>query len=91
LWGGLVNFSARLGPSTTLSAQNTVSLSADNQAIHMAGTNEEFASDFDITRLTFTQRTVRSNQIGGQHQLGAGHHLDWTVSSSGVRRHEPDR
>lgn len=91
LWGGLVNLSARLGPSTTLLTQNTVSLSADNQAISMAGANEEFASDFDITRLTFTQRTVRSNQIGGQHQLGASHHVDWTVSSSGVRRYEPDR
>jgi TonB-dependent receptor len=91
LWGGLVNLSAQLGPSTTLTSQNTVSLSADNQAIHMAGANEEFASDFDITRLTFTQRSVRSNQVGGQHRLATNHHIDWTVASSGVRRYEPDR
>jgi TonB-dependent receptor len=91
LWGGLLNLSTRLGPHVTLSTQNTFSLSADNQAIHLAGTNEEFASDFDITRLTFTQRLVRSNQLSGQFQLGDRHHLDWAATSSGVRRNEPDR
>ena len=91
LWGGLLNLSTRLGTHVTLSTQNTFSLSADNQAIHLAGTNEEFASDFDITRLTFTQRLVRSNQLSGQIQMGDRHHLDWAVTSSGVRRNEPDR
>ena len=91
LWGGLLNLSTRVGPRVTLSTQNTFSVSADNQAIHLAGANEEFASDFDITRLTFTQRTMRSNQLSGQVQLGDRHHLDWAVTSSGVRRHEPDR
>ncbi len=91
LWGGLLNLSAQLGARATLATQNTFSLSADNQAIHLAGANEEFASEFDITRLTFTQRLVRSNQLSGQVQLGDRHHIDWAVTSSGVRRYEPDR
>ncbi len=91
LWGGLLNLSTRFGDRITLSTQNTFSLSADNQAIHLAGSNEEFASDFDITRLAFTQRQVRSNQLSGQLQLGTRHHVDWAATSSGVRRHEPDR
>ena len=91
LWGGLLNLSTQLGGRATLSTQNTFSTSADNQAIHLAGANEEFASDFDITRLTFTQRLVRSNQVSGQLQLGERHHVDWAVTSSGVRRLEPDR
>lgn len=91
LWGGLVNLSAQLGARATIATQNTFSLSADNQAIHLAGANEEFASEFDITRLTFTQRLVRSNQLSGQVQLGDRHHVDWAVTSSGVRRYEPDR
>jgi outer membrane receptor for ferrienterochelin and colicin len=91
LWGGLLNLSTRLGPRITLSSQNTFSLSADNQAVHLAGANEEFASDFDVTRLTFTQRMMRSNQLSGQVQLAEQHHLDWSVTASGVRRYEPDR
>ena len=91
LWGGLLNLSTRVGPRVTLSTQNTFSLSADNQAIHLAGANEEFASNFEITRLAFTQRTMRSNQLSGEIQLGDRHHLDWAITSSGVRRHEPDR
>ncbi len=91
LWGGLLNLSARVGARVTFSTQNTFSVGADNQAIHLAGANEEFATDFDITRLTFTQRTMRSNQLSGQVQLGDRHHLDWAITSSGVRRHEPDR
>ncbi|MGH7537775.1 MAG: TonB-dependent receptor domain-containing protein, partial [Gemmatimonadales bacterium] len=91
LWGGLLNLSARLGARTTLTTQNTVSVSGDNQVVHLAGANEEFASNFDITRLAFTQRTVRSNQLAAQHQLGHRHHVDWSVTSSGVRRYEPDR
>jgi TonB-dependent receptor len=91
LWGGLLNLSTRLGTRVTLSSQNTFSLSADNQAVVLAGANEEFASDFEITRLTFTQRMVRSNQLSGQYHPAERHHLDWSVTSSGVRRYEPDR
>jgi hypothetical protein len=91
LWGGLLNLSARLGDATKLSFNNTYTRSGDNQASRLAGQNEEFAETFDVTRLTFTERSVLSSQIAGEHLLGARHGLTWTGTWSQVRRYEPDR
>ncbi len=91
LWGGLVNLSARLGDRHRLSLNNTYTRSGDNQATRLAGENEEFGEQFDITRLSFVERTVRSSQLGGEHLLWARHALTWTGTWSAVRRHEPDR
>jgi outer membrane receptor protein involved in Fe transport len=91
LWGGILNLSTRLGASSKLSFNNTYNRSADNEATELAGHNEEFATDLDVTRLTFTQRTVRSHQLQGEHLLGQSHLIDWSLSGSKVRRYEPDR
>jgi outer membrane receptor protein involved in Fe transport len=91
LWGGILNLSTRLGFSSKLSLNNTYNRSSDNEATELAGENEEFALDLDVTRLTFTQRTVRSHQLVGEHQLGGSHLLDWSLSATRVDRYEPDR
>jgi TonB-dependent receptor len=44
-----------------------------------------------FSRLTFTNRTVRSNQLTGEHLIGQRSLLDWNVTSNGVSRDEPDR
>lgn len=91
LWGGLVNLSARLGSTTKLGFGNTFSRTADNAATRLLGHWEEFDIDADITRLEFTERSVRSNQLTGEHLLGLRHLLQWNVTSSAVRRYQPDR
>lgn len=91
LWGGIVNLSTRLGSSSKISFNNTYNRSADNEATELAGNNEEFAVDLDVTRLTFTERTARSHQLKGEHLLGQHHLVDWSLSASRVRRYEPDR
>ena len=91
LWGGLFNLSTRPGSSTKLSMNNAYTRGGDNQATHMAGFNEDLGRTFDITRLTFTERTVRSTQLVGEHLLGGRHTLDWSATTSGVSRYEPDR
>lgn len=91
LWGGLVNLTLRLGATSKLAFNNTFSRSADNAGTLMRGFNEEFNRDFEITRLGFVERSVRSNQLSGQHLLGTRHFVDWSVTSAGVRRAEPDR
>jgi outer membrane receptor protein involved in Fe transport len=91
LWGGILNLSTRLGGSSKLSFNNTYNRGADNEATELAGRNEEFATNLDVTRLTFTQRTVRSHQLAGEHLLGQNHLVDWSFSGSRVRRYEPDR
>jgi TonB-dependent receptor len=91
LWGGIFNVTTQLGPGTTLALDNTYSRTADNQATRLAGTSEEFATDLDVTRLTFTERYVRSSQLRAEHHLGQRHTVEWAVSGSSVRRYEPDR
>src|SRR5690606_38346108 len=49
------------------------------------------STNIQIERLRYVERTVRSNQLQGQHQLARTHRLDWSVNVSGVSRQEPDR
>lgn len=91
LWGGLLNLSTRLGTHSKLSFNNAYNRSADNEANRLAGINEEFATPLVLSRNTFTARTVRSNQLTGEHLVGERHVLDWALTYSRVSRTEPDR
>jgi hypothetical protein len=91
LWGGIANISTRIGTATKLSFNNTYNRTADNESIELAGENEEFNTDLQVTRLTFVERVVRSHQLTGEHLLGERHLVDWSLSGSFVNRGEPDR
>ena len=88
-WGGLANFSTLLGGGSRLAFNNTYTRSGDNEARYEEGSVEEFEEKRTILR--YIERSVRSNQLAGQHQLGANNALDWSLTSSGVTRVEPDR
>lgn len=93
LWGGLLNLSTRLGAESKISLDNSYTRAADNEASNLSGQNEEF-SQFNplfLTRLTFTERAVRSSQLHGEHLIGADNLFDWSINSAGVIRNEPDR
>ena len=91
LWGGMLNLSTRIGTGTKVTLTNAYNRSADNEATVLRGHDEEFNTDLERTRLTFIERSVRSNQLAAEHLLGERHFLDWSVTSSGVTRDEPDR
>lgn len=93
LWGGLLNLSTRLGASTKVQFNNTYTRSADNEAKTLHGVNEEFSQlgELAITRLSFTERSVRSHQLRGEHLFGDRTFLDWSTSAARTRRYEPDR
>lgn len=91
LWGGLLNLSSRIGSTSRIAFNNTYTRSADNEASELLGFNEEFSSTFDFTRLTYTERAVRSNQLSGEHLLSQRSLVSWAVTSAGVSRNEPDR
>src|SRR5918994_51716 len=91
LWGGLLNLSTRIGAGTKLSFNNSLTRTADNEATRLAGFYEQNAVNLALTRLTFVERSVRSNQLLGEHSLGEQHFLDWSVTATGVTRNEPDR
>jgi outer membrane receptor protein involved in Fe transport len=44
-----------------------------------------------IDRQQYVERSVRSNQVGAEHQFGEQQRIDWALTSSGVTRDEPDR
>jgi outer membrane receptor protein involved in Fe transport len=90
-WGGLLNLTGRLGGASVVSLSNTYTRSADNQATRHLAFDEEFQQVYDATRLTMIERFVRSNQLRGEHLLGERHSLNWSLTSSAVRRREPDR
>ncbi|MGH7580785.1 MAG: TonB-dependent receptor domain-containing protein [Gemmatimonadales bacterium] len=91
LWGGLLNLSTRIGAGTKLSFNNSLTRTADNEATQLVGFYEQNAVNLALTRLTFVERSVRSNQLLGEHLLGERHFLDWSVTANGVDRNEPDR
>jgi outer membrane receptor protein involved in Fe transport len=91
LWGGLLNLSTRLGGGTKLSLNNLYDRNGENEATRLTGDNEEFGSTFDLTRLTFTERSVWSSQLAAQHLVGGRHQVEWSATLSSVSRNEPDR
>ena len=91
LWGGMLNLNTRIGTGTRIGLKNTYTRGGDNEASVLAGYNEEFGQNFQFTRLLFVERSIRSSQIEFEHQLGRRSLLDWSVTSSGVTRDEPDR
>ena len=91
LWGGVLNLSTRLGATTKISLNNSLTRTADNEATNLSGFYEQNAINLDLTRLSFVERSVRSTQLLGEHLLGERHLLDWSLNASGVRRNEPDR
>ena len=90
LWGGILNFSSELGDGTRLHFNNTYDRTADNEALHLRGFDEELDTDLDVTRLQFVERTILSNQLAASHAW-AQHGLDWSATYSRVTRNEPDR
>ena len=91
LWGGIANLSLNLGASTRISVNNTYNHTADNEARRESGFSENLGTRLLINRLRFVERTVRSNQIIGERQLGARHRVALSFTASNVKRSEPDR
>ncbi len=91
LWGGLLNLSTRIGSGTKLEFNNTYTRGGDNSAEDLGGFNEEFASEFLFSRITYIQRSIRTNQLVGNHLIGQRNYVTWQVATSGINRDEPDR
>jgi TonB-dependent receptor len=91
LLGGLLNLSTMLGTHSRISLNNSYNRTADNEARLERGFYENHGTNIQVERLRYVERSVRSNQLAGQHQLNARHRVDWAVSNSAVSRQEPDR
>ena len=92
LWGGLLNLSTYV-KAGKIEFNNTFDRTADNEGHYDWGTLEEFQQVDSVRRtsLRYVERTVRSNQLRGEHVLGEANRVRWSLTSSGVSRDEPDR
>lgn len=92
LLGALLNLSTLVRQRHKIELNNTFDRSADNTARVEWGSREGFDADsLQATELRYVERTVRSNQLRVAHALPGSATLDWSVTSSAVRRREPDR
>ena len=90
LWGGVLNLSATLSGDHRIALNHTWTRSSESEARADSGSLEINGLDLIVNRLRLVERSVRSNQLRGEHGLGRGK-LEWSVTSSGVTRAEPDR
>lgn len=94
LWGGLLNVGYRLGQGSRIDFNNNYNRSADNLGRRVFGYN---ALSYDpnlplgLDQQQYIERSVRFNQLRGDHTMGERHRVTWSASTSGVRRREPDR
>jgi outer membrane receptor for ferrienterochelin and colicin len=91
LWGGLANFSTMFGTNTRVSLNNTYNRTMDNDARREAGYSQNLQLPLDIERLRYVERSVRSSQLALTHEFTDAHRLEYSLTSSGVTRVEPDR
>ena len=91
LWGGLANFSTVFGSHTRFFSNNTFNRTSDNEARSERGSFESDGVNVRIDRNQYVERSVRSHQLGAEHQVGDRHRIDWYLTSSQVSRDEPDR
>lgn len=90
-WGGVLNLSTELGSTGRISFNNLFNRATDSDAAVETGYNEGVGAELRTSVLQAVERTVRSNQLLGEHRLGSRGELEWAATSSGVRRSEPDR
>jgi hypothetical protein len=76
LLGGLLNLSTMFGTHSRISLNNSYNRTADNEARLERGFYENHGTNIQIERLRYVERSVRSNQLAGQHQLT--HATAWT-------------
>ncbi len=91
LLGGMLNMSTLFGESSRISFNNTLTRTADNEAREDVGLTDFYQVPARRSTVRYVERTVRSNQLRGEHSFGDRSGLDWNLTSSGVRRAEPDR
>lgn len=91
-WGGVANLSTLLGERHRLSTNHVYNRTGDNEARREFGSDENLGiGSLQIDRLRYVERSIRSNQLAGEHQLSDAHRVNWAVTSAGVTRKEPDR
>jgi hypothetical protein len=93
LWGGIANFSYKFAGAHKISFKNTYNHSAEDKTSFSEGYNGD--NDEFVRRTTsfWSQRSVYSGQLTGDHNFAelAGLNVQWKASASSSSRRDPDR
>ncbi|HET9136069.1 MAG TPA: carboxypeptidase-like regulatory domain-containing protein, partial [Candidatus Kapabacteria bacterium] len=92
LWGGLLNLTYKVGDNSVLSLRNVYDKSADDKVYQLNGVDSaNFFLDKE-TSLHYTERSLWSSQLTGEHLLEnlGKTKIEWRLSRSVTDRSEPD-
>lgn len=79
------------GGAQRLTFKNLFNQMGDNESIFRGGRNLEESNFRDEYSYHYTQRTIYTSQLGGQHSFnGKRTQFDWTAAYSLSRREDPD-
>lgn len=90
--GAMLNISTKLGDGNTLSLRNLYNNSSDDEVVSLGGYNVAQTRDLRLLSMDFTQKSLLSSQLIGEHVLGFLDNvsLDWRVGYSVSERDQPD-
>lgn len=93
LWGALANLSAKISGVHKLSFKNTFNHSGEDQVGKYKGYDLNTSLDNLYTVVQWSQRSVYSGQLLGEHYLEGfgGVTLDWKIYTSSSKKKTPDR
>ena len=88
----LLNLSYKIGGSNKISLKNVYNRNADDITTYYEGVYRYALQNRQITSIDYVSRTMFSNQIIGEHEIGwfNGFGMDWNLSYAKSKRNEPD-
>ncbi|MDD5362735.1 MAG: outer membrane beta-barrel protein [Ignavibacteria bacterium] len=94
LWGGLINLNAKLGKNNKISFKSSFTHSSEDETQYyegfVNGTSGSDAFDRKLYITKFTQRSLASYQLFGEHLISNFLKTDWMFSYSQTEKKEPD-
>ena len=92
LWGALFNVSYKFGGNNKISFKNIYNQNTDNNVVTTKGSHYYVPEYREATSLQFTQRSLYSTQVIGEHVLNFLNNsmFNWNINYADSKRKEPD-
>lgn len=93
LWGGLLDFSYKLGEGHTFSVKNNYNRAAEDKVYVMNGYRADDDENVESFQSEWEERGMYSGQVSGEHRLREviDTEIDWMLNYSQARTEQPDR
>lgn len=91
--GGIFNIAYKIGGTSSISLKNSFNVSSDDEVTILEGRTIGKSEDYKHYGFQYLQKTLRSSQLGGEHQINFildNAMFDWKLGTSSSERDEPD-